>query len=97
MPGVSNLHYQKSHSYALCELKNWELTENFPLRTFSRTLGYNVQAMLSVNISRRLSQNIFLMFLENVILEHSGNLKKTSRWKHYKNILGNIRRTFLEQ
>ena len=37
------------------------------------------------------------MFLENVILQHSGNLKKTSHWKHYKNFLGNILRTFLEQ
>ena len=46
--------------------------------------------MLSLNILRRLSQNFFRMFLENVILEHSENLMKTSRWKHYKNILGNI-------
>ena len=36
------------------------------------------------------------MFLDNVILEHSGNLTKTC-WKYYKNILGNILRTFLEQ
>ena len=26
------------------------------------------------------------MVLENVTLEHSGNLTKASRWKHYKNI-----------
>ena len=43
--------------------------------------------MLSLNILKRLSQNIFVMFLENVTLEHSGNLTKTSHWKHYKNIL----------
>ena len=37
------------------------------------------------------------MFLENIILEYSGNLNKTSHLKHYKNILGNILRMFLEQ
>ena len=53
--------------------------------------------MLSLNILRRLSQNIFGMFLENVILKHSLNLTKTFRWEHYENILGNILKTFLEQ
>ena len=46
--------------------------ENFPLRTFSRTLGHDIQAMFSLNILRRLSQNIFRMFFEKVILKHSG-------------------------
>ncbi len=46
--------------------------------------------MLYHNILRRLSQNILGVFLENVIPEHSGNLKKTSHWKRYKNIVGNI-------
>ena len=39
-------------------------------------LGHNVQAMLSLNILRRLSWNSFVMFLEDVILRHSGNLEQ---------------------
>ena len=50
----------------------------FFLNVLLRTLGPNVQAMLSLNISKRLSQKVFVLFLENVTLENSGNLTKTS-------------------
>ena len=48
--------------------------------------NYNntVQAMFSLSILRRLSQNIFRMFLVNVTLEHSGNETKTSRWERFQ-------------
>ena len=54
--------------------EHYKLSSEILLRTF----GHNVLTGLLVKILRRLSLNMFVMFLENVILEHSGNLKKTS-------------------
>ena len=68
----------KTHFENVCREHSSRTFWELPTENITGTFRHNVVAISSFNILRRLSQNIFKMFVENILQEHSGNFKKTS-------------------